>query len=132
MNDSHSVGGIQHTHDRFEELVCLCRSHRTARFHFLAERVPFHMLHHHVNGAVARSSEVVNGDGIRVTKASSCLTFAAKTAQPLCVCPDLGRKDLDCYPIPKEDVASAINSAHSSFAEHGFDLILPIQDCTDY
>src|SRR5512145_1328613 len=132
MNDSHSVRRIQHAHDRFEEFVRLCRSHRAARFHFLAERVPFYMLHHHVDSAVASRAEVVNGDGIRVSKASRCLTLAAKTSQPLCVCADLGRKDLDCYSIPKEDVPRTINSAHSSFAEHGFDLILPIQDCTDY
>ena len=90
------------------------------------------ILHHHVDRAVACCTEIVNSDRVWVTKASRRLSFPAKPSQPFGVGAHFGWKNLDRDAITKEDVARAINRAHTALAQHRFDLILTVEHRINY
>ena len=66
-----------------------------------------------------------------MTKAARCLAFALKPAQPFGVAPHFRRQDFDRHAVAQQDMAGAIDGAHTAFAQHGFDLILAVEGRAD-
>src|ERR1051326_1049162 len=63
-----------------------------------------------------------------MAKAARCLSFALKAAQPFGVAAHFRRQHLDRHAIAQQNVPRTIDSAHSAFAEHAFNLILTVEN----
>src|ERR1700752_3530087 len=92
----------------------------------------FDVLHHHVYGAISCSPQIINRNGVGVTKATSCLSFWPKPAKPLSIGSNFRWENLYSDAIAEAYVTSPVNSAHSPFSKEGFHLVLAIQNGIDY
>src|SRR5437016_4664019 len=105
--------GVQDAHDRFENLKGFCGCEPSTLFQFSIERVTLHIFHHHVDGAVARCSQIVNSYSVSMPKPSRCLALTTESAQPVCVVAYLWREDFYRDAIPQQYVTSKINRSHA-------------------
>ena len=95
------------------------------------ERVTFDVLHHHVDGAVGGSAQIVNCNCVWMTKTTRRLSFAPETSQPFGVVSHFRRQNFDGDAIAKQDVARTINRAHAAFAEQRLHLVLAVEHGVD-
>src|SRR5438067_2165892 len=66
-----------------------------------------------------------------MTKSPRGLAFALKSAQPFGVAAHFWRQNFDRDAIAEQDMTRAIDGAHSTFAQHGFDLVLAVECSAD-
>src|SRR5258705_14011154 len=107
---------IENAHDRLKRVECFAGGELTTLLDLGVERITFDVLHHHVDGTVSGSAEVVNCYCVRMAKTTGGLTFSPKTTKPLSISADLHRQDLYCNTIAQENMASAINGPHSTLS----------------
>ena len=128
VHHAHRVRRIEYGHDRLENLQRFSRCESPASFQLCVERMALDVFHDHVDHAVAGGAQIINSDGIRMTKAPRRLALASKTAQPFGIVPHLRRQDLDGHAVAEQDVTRAVDGAHAAFAQHCLDLILAIKN----
>jgi hypothetical protein len=66
-----------------------------------------------------------------MAKAAGGLPFPLKTAQPFGVAAHFRRQNFDRHAIAQQNVARAIDGAHTAFTQQRFDLVLAIEGFTD-
>src|SRR5436189_333570 len=109
MYNSHCVGRIKNAHDRFERRHCFRRRKSSTPLQFDIESSALDVFHDEVDRAVARSAQIVNSDGVGMTKATRSLAFALKTPQPFSVAAHFGRQKFDGNAIAQQNVTCAID-----------------------
>ena len=100
-------------------------------FQFGVESVSFDVLHHHINHAIAGCPQVVDGDGVRMTKTARRLTFTTKATQPFGIVPHFRWQNFYRHPVAEENMAGAKDGAHAAFPQQRLNLVLAIKDGAD-
>src|SRR5215213_10495632 len=111
--------------------VCSSDLEPSASFDGDIESVTLDILHDHIDGAIRGGAKIVDGDCVGMTKTTRCLALTSKSSQPLGIRSDFGRKNFDGNAVAEQDVASAINCSHSTFAEQRFHLVLAVEHGID-
>jgi hypothetical protein len=80
MDYAHGVGSIQYAHDGSQQFVGLGSGELSTFSDFRIKRLAFDILHHHINGAVACSAEIIDSDRIWMSEPSCSLPFSSKSS----------------------------------------------------